>query len=232
MKLSAKYYEKSYQTHQTSWEAWSQHVCKCLLGVSTFPRKPERTYHWCEIPPLRILMKVRNLRHFVKLHFNISNSCANPKMEWQIRCEKHMGNAKGKARWISTKREGCFQHLSCLTHVTRRAFYSNLNWARRLVASSRDPAFWPLFHHTLSTDTGAGRFILENSSDIRHYWHQMFRGVLAHSKIRMYFYIRQNKHLERPNPLRMREQAQHSLPPTETSLEDIWDCIFFACILN
>lgn len=118
-----------------------------LLEVSTFPRKPERKYHWFEIQPLRTLMKVRNRRHFVKLHFNILNSCVNPKMKWQICCEKHMGNAKGKAGLISTKCEGCFQHLSSLTHVTRKAFYSNLKWARRPTARGRFPPFWPLFYH-------------------------------------------------------------------------------------
>lgn len=143
----------------------------CLLEVGTFPRKPERKYHWFEIQPLRILMKVRNLRHFVKLHFNISNSFVNPKMKRQIRCEKHMDNAKGKARWISTKCEGCFQHLSCLTHITRKAFYSNLNGARRPTVSSRAPSFWPLFPHARSTHSGAEKFILGNPSDIRHYWH-------------------------------------------------------------
>lgn len=125
--LSAKQCEKSYQTHQISWEVWSWHISKCFLEVCIFPRKPERKYHWFEIQPLRIGMKVRNLRHFVKLHFNISNSCVTAKMKWQIHCEKHTGNKKGKARWISEKCEGCFHHLSCWTHITKKAFYSNLN---------------------------------------------------------------------------------------------------------
>lgn len=178
-------------------------------------------------------MKVRNPRHFVKLHFNILNSCAKLKMKWQIRCEKHMGNAKGKARLISTKCERCFQHLSSLMHITRKAFYSNLNWARTRTARGRSPTFWPLFYHTLSRHAGAGRFILGNSSDVRHYWHQMFRGVLAHSKMTMHFYIRQNKRLERPSCLCIREQAQHSLLQLKLPLRmfaDLRPPIFNECI--
>lgn len=155
--LSAKQCEK-YQTHQISQEAWSWHICGCFLEACIFPRKSERKYHWFEIQPLRILIQVRNLRHFVKLHFSISNSCVTAKMKWQIHCEKHIGNAKGKARWISTKCEGCFQHLSCWTHITKKAFYSNLNWARRHMASSRASSLWPLFHHILSTHSGAGEW--------------------------------------------------------------------------
>lgn len=155
--LSAKQCEK-YQTHQISQEAWSWHICGCFLEACIFPRKSERKYHWFEIQPLRILIQVRNLRHFVKLHFNISNSCVTAKMKWQIHCEKHIGNAKGKARWISTKCEGCFQHLSCWTHITKKAFYSNLNWARRHMASSRASSLWPFFHHILSTHSAAGEW--------------------------------------------------------------------------